>query len=52
MGGGGLLNQGNQRRRDRADKSTKEQFVLLNPREKFGFGVSWSTERVMANGQG
>ena len=33
-GGGGLLNQGNQRSRDRAHKSTKEQFVLLNPREK------------------
>ena len=34
MGGGGLLNQGNQRSRDRADKSTKEQFVLSNPKEK------------------
>ena len=33
-GGGGLLNQGNQWSRDRADKSTKEQFVLSNPREK------------------
>ena len=34
MGGRGLLYQGNQRSRDRADKSTKEQFVLSNPREK------------------
>ena len=33
-GGGGLLNQRNQRSRDRADKSTEEQFVLLNLREK------------------
>ena len=33
-GGGGLLNQGNQRSRDGADKSTKERFVLSNPREK------------------
>ena len=32
--GGGLLNRGNQWSRDRADKSTKEQFVLSNPREK------------------
>ena len=31
---GGLLNQGNQHSRDRADKSTEEQFVLSNPREK------------------
>ena len=34
MGGGGLSNQGNQRSRDRADKSSKKQFVLSNPREK------------------
>ena len=34
MGGGGLVNQGNQRSRDRADKSTKEQFVSSNPWEK------------------
>ena len=33
-GAGGLLNQGNQRSRDSAGKSTKEQFVLSNPREK------------------
>ena len=33
-GGGGLLNQENQHSKDRANKSTKEQFVLLNPREK------------------
>ena len=33
-GGGGLLNQGDQWSRDRVDKSTKEQFVLLNQREK------------------
>ena len=33
-GGGGLLNQGNQRSRDRADKSSEDQFVLSNPREK------------------
>ena len=34
IGGGGLLNKGNQRSRDKANKSTKEQFVLLNPRER------------------
>ena len=33
-GGGGLLNQGNGRSRDRANKSAKDQFVLLNLREK------------------
>ena len=33
-GGEGLLNKGNQWSRDGADKSTKEQFVLSNPREK------------------
>ena len=33
-GGGGLLNKVNQRSRDGADKSTKVQFVLSNPREK------------------
>ena len=32
--GGGLLNQWNQLSKDRADKSTKNQFVLSNPREK------------------
>ena len=51
-GGGGLLNQGNQRSRDRADKSIEDQFVLSNPREKVGFCVSWSMERVVAGGQG
>ena len=44
MGGGGLLNQGNQRSKDRADKSTKEQFVLSNSREKVWI---W---RVLVNG--
>ena len=34
MGGGGFFNHGNQRSRDRADKSTKEKFALSNPREK------------------
>ena len=33
-GGRGLLNQGNQRNKDRAYKSTKEQLDLSNPREK------------------
>ena len=33
-GGGGLLNKVNQRSRDGANKSTKEQFVLSNPMEK------------------
>ena len=33
-GGEGLLNKGNQRSRDRADKSTEAQFVLSNLGEK------------------
>ena len=29
-----MLNKGNQRSKDKADKSIEEQFVLSNPREK------------------
>ena len=34
MRGGGLVNQGNQRSKNRTNKSTKKQFVLSKPREK------------------
>ena len=50
-GGGGLLNKGNQWSRDGATRAPKSNLSCQIQGRKSGSGVSWSAERVMADGQ-